>query len=128
MGHRCIIILLILAAPLSWGEKSFFCTLERQAWLDKTGDIMYQIDEQLVMSATPQTLTVKRHTPGKKGLIGDRKIKVLSYSDEMVVAGNHMPARGEFSTWIIDAKRGTVVNSELVFLGVQTQFGTCTEL
>jgi len=127
MKHPTLVILLALAR-LSWGEKSFFCTLERQAWLDKTEEFAYRIDEQLVMSATPQTLTVKTHTPGKKGLIGDRKIKVLSYSDEMVVAGNHMPARGEFSTWIIDAKRGTVVHSELVFLGVQTQFGTCTEL
>jgi hypothetical protein len=127
MKHT-IAVILLAAAPLSWGEKSFFCTIERQAWLDEAEEFAHPINDQLVISATAQTLTVKVHTPGKKGMIGDRKIKVLSYSDERVVAGNHKPARGEFSTWIIDAKRGTVVSSELVFLGVQTQFGTCTEL
>ena len=33
MGHRCIVILLILAAPLSWGEDEFvlYCVGETRA-------------------------------------------------------------------------------------------------
>ena len=31
MGHRCIVILLILAAPLSWGEDVWYCVEEHNA-------------------------------------------------------------------------------------------------
>ena len=39
MGHRCIVILLILAAPLSWGEDVWYCAEERHVALEAADSV-----------------------------------------------------------------------------------------
>ena len=125
MRYLITTILLALAA-LSWGEKSFFCTLERTAFVDNAMQSSRSINQQLVLIATLKILTVKLHTPKRTGL-GDKEYKVLSYSNELIVAGNHSPAQGIFLTWIIDAKHETVLTSDMTNYNNTSSAGTCTK-
>lgn len=56
-----LITLLMFTAPLSWGESSYFCTLERSIYIDENSENIELGDKQRIVSISEDKIIVRGH-------------------------------------------------------------------